>query len=118
MRTRAAVALEAGKPLEIMEVNLDGPKAGRGPDRGKSHRPVPHRRSLPGRVPTPKGCSRQSWAMKVRGRRAGGWRGRDHAETGRPRNPALHAGMPRVPRLPVRQDQPLHRDPGHAGSRP
>lgn len=28
MRTRAAVALEVGKPLEIMEVNLDGPKAG------------------------------------------------------------------------------------------
>ncbi len=28
MRTRAAVALQAGKPLEIMEVELDGPKAG------------------------------------------------------------------------------------------
>ncbi|MBB3711222.1 S-(hydroxymethyl)glutathione dehydrogenase/alcohol dehydrogenase [Limimaricola variabilis] len=28
MRTRAAVALEAGKPLEIMDVNLEGPKAG------------------------------------------------------------------------------------------
>ncbi|MEQ8915510.1 MAG: alcohol dehydrogenase catalytic domain-containing protein, partial [Roseovarius sp.] len=28
MRTRAAVAVEAGKPLEIMEVELDGPKAG------------------------------------------------------------------------------------------
>ncbi|WOI55554.1 S-(hydroxymethyl)glutathione dehydrogenase/class III alcohol dehydrogenase [Palleronia sp. LCG004] len=28
MRTRAAVALEPGKPLEVMEVNLDGPKAG------------------------------------------------------------------------------------------
>jgi len=28
MKTRAAVALEAGKPLEIMEVNLDGPKEG------------------------------------------------------------------------------------------
>ena len=28
MRTRAAVALEAGKPLEIMEVELEGPKAG------------------------------------------------------------------------------------------
>ncbi|KNG93230.1 S-(hydroxymethyl)glutathione dehydrogenase/class III alcohol dehydrogenase [Pseudaestuariivita atlantica] len=28
MRTRAAVALEAGKPLEVMEVNLDGPKEG------------------------------------------------------------------------------------------
>ena len=28
MKTRAAVAVEAGKPLEIMEVNLDGPRAG------------------------------------------------------------------------------------------
>lgn len=28
MRTRAALALEAGKPLEVMEVELDGPRAG------------------------------------------------------------------------------------------
>ncbi len=28
MRTRAAVAFEAGKPLEVVEVNLEGPKAG------------------------------------------------------------------------------------------
>ncbi len=28
MRTRAAVAVKAGQPLEVMEVNLDGPKAG------------------------------------------------------------------------------------------
>ena len=28
MRTRAAVALEAGKPLQVMEVNLEGPRAG------------------------------------------------------------------------------------------
>ena len=28
MRTRAAVALKAGAPLEVMEVELDGPKAG------------------------------------------------------------------------------------------
>ncbi len=28
MRTRAAVALEAGKPLEVMEVELDGPRDG------------------------------------------------------------------------------------------
>ena len=28
MRTRAAVAVSAGKPLEIMEVNLEGPRAG------------------------------------------------------------------------------------------
>src|SRR5918994_1639831 len=28
MKTRAAVAVAAGKPLEIMEVDLEGPKAG------------------------------------------------------------------------------------------
>jgi len=28
MKTRAAVALQAGKPLEVMEVNLDGPREG------------------------------------------------------------------------------------------
>jgi len=28
MRTRAAVAVQAGKPLEVMEVNLAGPRAG------------------------------------------------------------------------------------------
>ena len=28
MKTRAAVAFEAGKPLEIVDVDLDGPKAG------------------------------------------------------------------------------------------
>ncbi len=28
MKTRAAVAVEAGKPLEIMDVNLDGPRTG------------------------------------------------------------------------------------------
>ena len=28
MKTRAAVAFEAGKPLEITEVDLDGPRAG------------------------------------------------------------------------------------------
>ena len=28
MKTRAAVAVEAGKPLEIMEVDLDGPRFG------------------------------------------------------------------------------------------
>ena len=28
MKTRAAVAVAAGKPLEIMEVDLDGPRQG------------------------------------------------------------------------------------------
>ena len=29
MKTRAAVAVQAGKPLEIMEVDLDGPRTGK-----------------------------------------------------------------------------------------
>ena len=29
MKTRAAVAWEAGKPLEIEELDLDGPKEGK-----------------------------------------------------------------------------------------
>ena len=29
MKTRAAVAIEAGKPLEIMDVDLDSPKKGK-----------------------------------------------------------------------------------------
>ena len=28
MKTRAAVAVEAGKPLEVMEVDLEGPREG------------------------------------------------------------------------------------------
>ena len=28
MKTRAAVAMQAGEPLEIMEVDLEGPRAG------------------------------------------------------------------------------------------
>ena len=28
MRSRAAVAFQAGKPLEIVDVNLDGPREG------------------------------------------------------------------------------------------
>ena len=28
MKTRAAVAVEAGKPLEIMDVDLEGPRSG------------------------------------------------------------------------------------------
>jgi S-(hydroxymethyl)glutathione dehydrogenase / alcohol dehydrogenase len=47
MRTRAAVAVEAGKPLEIMEVNLAGPEARRGDGRDPGHRHLPHRRVHP-----------------------------------------------------------------------
>ena len=29
MKSRAAVALEAGKPLELVEIDVEGPKAGK-----------------------------------------------------------------------------------------
>ena len=41
--------------------------------------------------------------------------GRDQPEEGRPRHPALHAGMPAVRILPQPQDQSVHHDPRHAG---
>ena len=43
MRTRAAVAVQAGKPLEVMDVNLEGPKAGEVLGRDQGHRHLPHR---------------------------------------------------------------------------
>ncbi len=43
MRTRAAVALEAGKPLEVMEVNLEGAKGWRGSGGNQGNRPVSYR---------------------------------------------------------------------------
>ena len=41
--------------------------------------------------------------------------GRGVAEEGRPRDPAVHAGVPAVQVLPVAQDQPVPADPRHAG---
>lgn len=65
MRTRAAVALEAGKPLEIMEVNLDGPKAGEVMIEIKATGfAIPM--NSPARARIPKGCFRVFWAMKAR----------------------------------------------------
>ena len=42
MKTRAAVAFEAGKPLEVMEVDLDGPSPWRGACRNYGDRHLPH----------------------------------------------------------------------------
>ena len=46
-----------------------------------------------------------------RGRRGRCRAGHRVAQEGRPRDPALHARMPRLQILPVGQDQPLHRHP-------
>ena len=94
MRTRAAVAFEAKKPLEIVEVDLEGPKAGEvlveikatgichtdayTLDGFDSEGIFP---SILGHEGTP--------AHRARGRRR-----RDIRQARRPRDPALHAGMP------------------------
>ena len=73
MKTRAAVAMEAGKPLEIMEVNLEGPKAGEvlvDPEHERDgHCVVPvHHQSAGARVPVSflhhAGVHRRSQALR------------------------------------------------------
>ena len=114
MKTRAAIALEKGKPLTVTEVELDGPESLRSAGRGKSHRHLPHRRihavrrrsggPIPGH-PGPRG------RRHCRRRRAG----RDQRQERRPRHPALYAGMPAMPVMSVAQDQSMHRHPCNAG---
>ena len=117
MRTRAAVAVAAGKPLEIMEVQPRGAEGRRGAGRDQGDRHLPHRRVHPlgrrprGAVP---GDPRPRGRRHRRRRRPR----RHQREEGRPRHPALHARVPAVPLVPVAQDQPLHRDPRHAGPGP
>ena len=114
MDVRAAVAYAAGKPLEVTDVELDGPRAGEvlveikatGICHTDEFTLLGRRsgRAVPG-DPRPRG-------RRHRRRR----RPRRHlGEEGRPRHSALHAGMPPVQVLPVAQDQSVHRDPRHPG---
>jgi len=64
MKTRAAVALEAGKPLEIMDVNLDGPRAGEVLVEIKATG-ICHTDDSPCQVLILRGFSQRSWATKV-----------------------------------------------------
>jgi len=95
MKTRAAVAYAAGKPLEIVTVDLEGPRAGEVlvelKATGVCHTDQFHplRRRPGGPVP---GNPRPRRCRHRRRRR----RGRHRREAGRPRDPALYAGMPAV----------------------
>jgi hypothetical protein len=85
MRTRAAVAYEAGKPLVIEEVELEGPRAGEVLVEMKATG-VCHTDEFTRSAPTRRGCSRD---LRARGRRrgAGGRGGRHLAQARRPRHP-------------------------------
>ena len=114
MKTRAALALEKAKPLVIADVDLEGPKSGRSAGRGEGHRHLPH-----GRVHAVGRRSRGLVSRHPRARGRGHRRrrrtGREERQEGRSRHPPLHARMPRVPVVPVAQDQPVHGHPRHAG---
>ena len=64
MKTRAAVAFEAGKPLEVVEVDLEGPQAGEVLVEIKATGTVIPMNS-PCPVPTRKGRFRPFWVMKA-----------------------------------------------------
>ena len=114
MKTKAAIAYAAGKPLEVVDGRSRRPESRRGAGRDQGERRLPHRRvhalgrrsggAVP-RHPRPRGRGSR------RRRRAG----RHHAEEGRSRHSALHAGVPAVQILPVAQDEPLHRHPRDPG---
>jgi hypothetical protein len=117
MRTRAAVALEAGKPLEIMDVNLDGPRAGEVLVEIKATG-ICHTDEF-----TLSGADPEGLFPAILGHEGAGvvvevGRGRDFAEAGRSRDPALHARMPGMRILPQPEDQPLPVDPQHPGAGP
>ena len=114
MKTRAAVALEKAKPLEIMEVDLEGPKAGEVLVEIKATG-ICHTDEFTLSGADPEGLFPA--ILGPRGRRHRGRRraGRHQREEGRSRHPALHAGMPAVPVVPVAQDQSVHRHPRHPG---
>ena len=114
MKTRAAVAFEAKKPLEIVELDLEGPKAGEVLVEIKATG-ICHTDAY-----TLDGFDSEGIFPSILGHEGAGivrevGAGRDVGQAGRSCDPALHAGMPPVQKLPEPEDQPLHRDPRHAG---
>ena len=114
MKTRAAVAWEAGKPLTIETIDIEGPKAGEVLVEVMATG-VCHTDAY-----TLSGADPEGMFPAILGHEGAGivrevGAGRDDAEARRPRHPALHAGMPAVQNLPVAPLQPLHRDPRDAG---
>ena len=109
--------LEGRRPAQHRDRRPRRPARRRGAGRSEGDRHLPHRllhlvrrrsgRPVPG-DPRPRG----------RRHRARGRRGREQRARRRPRDPALHAGVPAVQVLPVEKDQPLPADPLDPGPRP
>ena len=116
MKTRAAVAFEAKRPLEIVELELDGPRAGEVlveiMATGICHTDAY----------TLDGLDSEGLFPSVLGHEGAGivrevGAGRDQRCGRRPRHPAVHAlSAASVSRACQRQDQPVHRHPRDAGA--
>ena len=95
MKTRAAVAFEAKQPLEIVELDLEGPKAGEVlveiMATGICHTDA---YTLDGY--DSEGIFPSVLGHEGRGRGARDWRGRDQCRGRRPCHPAVHARVPPV----------------------
>jgi S-(hydroxymethyl)glutathione dehydrogenase / alcohol dehydrogenase len=96
-----------------MEVNLDDPKEGEVLIEIKATG-ICHTDEFTLSGADPEGIFPSILGHEGRGRGGEMRPGRQIAEAGRPRHPALHPRMPRMPVLPVAQDQPLHRHPRDA----
>ena len=114
MKTRAAVAYEAGKPLVIEEVELEGPKAGEVLVEIKATG-VCHTDEFTRSGADPEGLFPVIFGHEGAGIVVDVGPGVTSVAEGRPRHPALHARVPRLQVVPLAQDQPLHGDPRHAG---
>ena len=115
MKTRAAVAVAAGKPLEATEVELEGPRAGEVLVEVKATG-ICHTDDF-----TLSGADPEGLFPAILGHEGAGvvvdvGAGRNERAQGRPRHSALHPRMSSVPIVPVAQDQPLHRDPRDPGA--
>ena len=105
LKTRAALFHAVGRPLEVVEIDLDEPRPARGRrphGRGRDlrHRPPPGE----GRVPPPDADGARP---RGRGRRGGGRRRRDARATGRRGRALLGSVVRRVRRLPSRPTRDL-----------
>ena len=118
MKTRAAVAFEAKKPLEIVELDLEGPKAGEVlveiMATGICHTDAY----------TLDGLDSEGMFPSILGHEGAGvvrevGAGRHQRRAGRPRHPACtRPNAASVKSCLTRQDQPVHRDPRHARQGP
>ena len=90
MDVRAAVAVAAGKPLEIMTVQLEGPKAGEVLVEIKATG-ICHTDDFTLSGDDPEGIFPAILGHEGAGRRGRCRSGRDQREKGRSRHPALHA---------------------------